>query len=197
MDPATIAALGLGVLGAGGQILTNKENREIMREQMAFQERMSSSSAQRAVEDYRKAGLNPALAYDKGASSPGGASTTIGDVLGTGISSGLRGREAIQGLKIAREQHQENLRNTRASTMKMAVEGQKVELEQDLLRQQFRFNNAVQPHQLRQASATAWLQHYALPGAKNLSKFEELTGTDKENVFSPRNMLQLWKTLKH
>lgn len=82
-------ALGLigGFLGYKGQSDANKTNIKLAREQMAFQERMSNSAYQRAVQDMRLAGLNPILAAKSPASTPGGASTKVDSAIGAGISA--------------------------------------------------------------------------------------------------------------
>lgn len=64
-------------IGAASQAGANEQNKQLSREQMAFQERMSSTSVQRATADMRAAGINPMLAAGAGASTPSGSAATM------------------------------------------------------------------------------------------------------------------------
>lgn len=172
MDPITVTAgakagdwlldAAMGVLGASGQAQTNRANRDIMREQMAFQERMSNTSAQRSVADYKKAGLNPGLAYERGASSPGGASTTMGDVVGAGINSAQRAREVNASLA--------NLKAQEYATM---MAGNKASEEAKLLQQTRGFNAVLQPHQEALAAAEAIIRRSMITGHQRDQEVQE------------------------
>lgn len=108
-----------GLFSGAGQRQTNIANAGQAANQMSFQQSMSNTSYQRAVEDMQAAGLNPMLAYSQGgASVPGGAQAQMGNSLGQGVSS------AQMGAKLAPEI--DNLRatadNTRAVTGKVEAE---------------------------------------------------------------------------
>ncbi len=100
-----------GLFGRKGQDSANRQNLAIAREQMAFQERMSSTAMQRAAKDAEAAGLNRILALGRPASSPGGAQATMQNKnakLQEGIQSGVS--TALQVKKLAQEIRESNSR---------------------------------------------------------------------------------------
>lgn len=129
--PAWMIPLITGALSTAGTMLTNKANRSMVDRQMGFQERMANTAVKRSVQDYRDAGLNPALAYERSAASPGGASTQLSDAVSAGVNSAQSARALQQQMRIAQEQHQETLMNTRADTMVKQRQGVAIELDQD------------------------------------------------------------------
>lgn len=85
-----LGGLASGIGAYFGQREANKTNIKLAQDQMAFQERMSSTSYQRAMKDMELAGLNPMLAYSQGgASTPPGSTTQVRDPVSSAVSSAL------------------------------------------------------------------------------------------------------------
>lgn len=104
-----ISAVSAGLDFLGGE-RANEASADSVRRQMEFQERMSNTAHQREVEDLRKAGLNPILsAKYGGASTPGGASFTATNTLGSAVNTAMASRRLNEELANLREQN-ENLR---------------------------------------------------------------------------------------
>lgn len=121
LGTAGMALLG-GLGGYQGQKDTNETNLTLGREQMGFQERMSNTSYQRAIEDMKKAGINPMLsAKVGGASTPPGSMPQIQNAVGAGISSAAQGT----GMMTAAQQ----IMQSKAQTDNIAAQTDKIKSE--------------------------------------------------------------------
>lgn len=181
--PAWLLPAISAIASIGGSVAANRSNAAQAKKQMDFQADQTSTAAQRAVEDYRKAGLNPALAYDRPAASGSGASAVMGDPVEKGISSARDAYQLRSQLQIAKAQSEADIELKKSQALAVRQQGQQAVEQQALTAAQTRremqqliFAQSLFPAQSRQALADALMKEYLLPGARNQSKWDEKTG---------------------
>lgn len=179
-----------GLSYLGGQ-QANAANAKQAQNQMDFQREMSGTSYQRGVQDMKDAGLNPMLAYSQGgASSPGGASASVGDSISPALNSGRAAQmltAQVDNMKAQNANINANTQNTNADTLAKILQPAAINAGIDATRQNTS-NAKTHGHQAEQnlsfsrdtydadvaaAKAASMSANYRLAGEKNMADFQK------------------------
>lgn len=173
------------ILTAGGVLSTNASARRQSERQMAFQERMSNTAAQRARADYEAAGLNPALAYGTTASSPVGSKAEVQDAMSAGVSSAQAARlmranlaQIEQSNRLTQQKVAESVSQQTANNMQARVAA----ANEKQIEQSTAFQKELQPYRITAENLSNLYQMYLNKSAKVQGDYDERFGTVSRGV---------------
>lgn len=176
---SAIGGIASGFLGMKGQNSANQANRDIAnatnaanlalsKDQMDFQERMSSTAFQRSIQDMKNAGINPMYAANAGgASTPSGAA--VGAVTGAPVMNKFSSAIDSFNSAVQARTATANLKNIQEDTDKKSAEAS--------LTRQLKYkamtDMALSQNNAKVAAITARQLAAALPGLETEEKIDE------------------------
>lgn len=133
---SALSAWGPALLGGGLSLLggerANEQSQANSREQMAFQERMSSTAHQRQVADLKAAGLNPILSANAGAAAGPGASSQAQNTIAPALESAMAVKSMQQGI----ERQNQEIQNMKSSNSLTQAQIGKTHTENNVLKKE-------------------------------------------------------------
>lgn len=224
MDWLSAASMLGSGLGMWGQQDANRSNERQAQKQMDFQsrmatsaqsfsERMANTAVQRSVADYKAAGLNPALAYERSAAAPqgvtaGGAASRDDNTMRDApalISNALAAQQMKQQMQIAEDQRQGQLAIIHNTAEKLNAEREVARQQAWVLQaerldrgQKRWFEAQNQPHTNRALQLQNLAGQLGITGLENEQELEakiQSMSKGKGGGGNAKFLLQLFKTI--